>query len=66
MRNLSDDAVEGQAAPPTDNSPKRKVGVEIVISAPLSSRHFRGPSPRRKFPTWYENDWGRMLEASAL
>lgn len=46
MRNLSDPAVEGQAAHLSDNSgevhPSRKIGVEIVRSAELSSRFFRG------------------------
>ena len=67
MEVYTEDAVENQAAHPTDNSgeiqPRRKIGrVVIVHSAELGSSFFHGPRPGKNFPIWDANEaWQRLV-----
>lgn len=71
MQTLQESAVENQAAHLSDNSgevhPKRKVGVEIVRSADLTSRFFHGPRRGGAFPIFNDNEfWAhRVARAGA-
>jgi hypothetical protein len=64
--------LETQAVHPQENpgeiQPRRKVGVEIVCSADLTTRFFHGPRPGRNFPICGDNeDWARRVASvSAL
>jgi hypothetical protein len=42
--------------------PPRKIGMEVVRSANLTSRFFRGPRPKHSFRVWDENEaWARRV-----
>jgi hypothetical protein len=62
MQTVHELPVKNQAPPSPEISTQRKVGIEIVRSADLTSRFYHGPS-RRFFPIVDENDsWARLVE----
>jgi hypothetical protein len=59
MQTLQEDSVQNQAS---QIEPRRKVGVDIVRSADLGRRFYRGPQKRQPFVVpQRDEDWTRRV-----